>query len=448
MKRKIDFEKRVWLCEKFGSRVSFNKTERKLYGHDIAAMPGLFKPLIGNTTLEAVVQPETEAEIVELVRWAVANNIPLTPRAKASSGYGGVIPIKQGVVVDFYRMKRVLRIDPEARMATVEAGVVWEALDKELAKHGLTLRFYPTSYPSSTAGGWLAQGGAGIGSYEAGWYRDNVLSVEVVLPTGEVREFLDGEMDLIADAEGITGLITQVTLKVQPLEELDVVCVGCPNPHDLQGLIESIIAAEIGKIRLNEAVEAGAEKVLALCPCCEFQFRVTVDKKKVPMEIVDLARFASSALGYEFPDPHPEVRAQWAVFEAMIALMTPEGFADLMKTIWPELIEAMPFGMGKMMRLFGKIPGVLNLMKPMFPILFPKLLPMMMPKVMKVMLDRVAKRIPMPDYMAEQMPTLMPKVMDNLMPHMIGDVVPLVTQPMIDYLRGKNKTGGLYDIAI
>jgi Fe-S oxidoreductase/FAD/FMN-containing dehydrogenase len=1027
MKRKIDFKKRLWLCEKFGSRVSFNKTERKLYGHDIAAMPSLFKPLIGNTTPEAVVQPETEAEIVDLVRWAVANHIPLTPRAKASSGYGGVIPVKQGVVVDFYRMKRILRIDPEARMATVEAGVVWETLDRELTKHGLTLQLYPTSYPSSTAGGWLAQGGAGIGSYEAGWYRDNVLSVKVVLPTGEVREFSDDEMDLIADAEGITGLITQVTLKVQPLEELDVVCVGCPNSHDLQGLIESIIAAdlpiwsllfinpkmaelknraplmehyghsvekrvllpaayimtiayrkrdhgsvmgklkellqlcqaeilseriaahewgnrfklmivkrlgpslvpaevviplsslgdvmteieskinqplvkegvvirqsaggkpevvilgfipsdqrkfsynfvfglaltlmkiaekhggrpyatglyfsqkanailgkerterlrnfkaqidpkrilnpgkvigrglvkrvislasafeplvrpfgnyvitqvgerptrsvcnipadvawyaygcsqcgycidecdqfygrgwesqsprgkwywlreymegrekwsqfmvdtilvcttcelcnlrcsaslpiepswmklrgqlvneekmmtfppfemmaaalsaegdiwagyrkdrslwfpedlvakhgpnrksknvyfagctasyvekdiamasvrlldsagvdftylgekenccatpmlvagkwdvfietmkknvqavkevgadtvitscpacdmmwrqvypvwaknfgmeygirakhyseilsekiksgefkfpdkvskpvtvtwhdschigrvsgvyepprdvikaiprvkfvemrnnrenahccgsvltlikepaiaaEIGKIRLNEAVEAGAEKVLALCPCCEFQFRVTVDKKKVPVEIVDLARFASSALGYEFPDPHPEVRAQWAVFEAMIALMTPEGFAELLKTMWPELISAMPFGMGTMMRFFGKIPGVLNLMKPMFPILFPRLLPLMMPKVMTVTLDRVAKRIPMPDYMAEQMPTLMPKVMDNLMPHMIGDLVPLVTQPMIDYLKGKNQ---------
>ena len=45
----------------------------------------------------------------------------------------------------------------------------------------------------------------------------------------------------------------------------------------------------------------------------------------------------------------------------------------------------------------------------------------------------------MPDYMAEQTPELMPRVIDNLMPHMIGDVAPLVTQPMIDYLRGKNK---------
>jgi Fe-S oxidoreductase len=202
---------------------------------------------------------------------------------------------------------------------------------------------------------------------------------------------------------------------------------------------EPPVAAEIGKTRLDQAVEAGAQKVLALCPCCQFQFRVSADKKNLPIEIVDLARFASSALGYDFPDPHPEVKAQWAVFEAMIDLMTPEGFAELMKTMWPELIAAMPFGMGGMMKFMGKIPGALDLMKPMFPILFPRLLPMMMPKVMSVMLDRVAERIPMPDYMAEQMPDLMPQVMDNLMPHMIGDVVPLITQPMIDYLKGKSR---------
>ena len=57
-----------------------------------------------------------------------------------------------------------------------------------------------------------------------------------------------------------------------------------------------------------------------------------------------------------------------------------------------------------MMRAMGKIPGALDPMKPMFPVLFPSLLPMMMPKVMPTMLERVGERIPMPDYMAEQMP--------------------------------------------
>ena len=53
-------------------------------------------------------------------------------------------------------------------------------------------------------------------------------------------------------------------------------------------------------------------------------------------------------------------------------------------------------------------------------------------------LQRISERVPMTDYTAEQMPELMPRVMDNLMPHMIGDAVPLITQPMIDYLRQKN----------
>lgn len=238
---KIKATERVYLKEKFGNRVSFNKTERKLYGHDIAVIPGLIRPLVGKTVPDAVVQPESEPELVELVRWAARNNVPLTPRGKASSGYGGAIPVRQGVVVDFYRMKEVPRIGSSNMTATVQAGVVWEKLDRELAEQGLTLRLYPTSYPAATVGGWLAQGGTGIGSYEAGWFRDNVVSARVVLPDGEVREFSGPELDLISDAEGITGLISEVTLRVQPLEELEVAAVGCADALNVQRLVESII---------------------------------------------------------------------------------------------------------------------------------------------------------------------------------------------------------------
>jgi FAD/FMN-containing dehydrogenase/heterodisulfide reductase subunit C len=239
----LDEKRRSHLEAMFGERVCFRRTERKLYGHDIGALPGLVKLLVGDTVPEAVVQPQTEEELVELVRWARENRIPLTPRAKASSGYGGVLPVKGGVVVDFYRMNRVLSVDPGAMTATVQAGVVWEKLDRELGKHGLTLRLYPTSYPASTVGGWLAQGGAGIGSYEAGWFRDSVVRARVVLPDGTLRDFSGPELELISDAEGITGLISQVTIKVQPLEDLEVVAVGCPDAHDLQRLVESMVAA-------------------------------------------------------------------------------------------------------------------------------------------------------------------------------------------------------------
>ena len=94
---KINKEQRTFLEEKFGSRLNFRKLERKLYGHDIGAMPNLIRPIIGGTVPDAVVQPENEEELADLVRWAVRNNVPLTPRGKASSGYGGVLPVKNGI---------------------------------------------------------------------------------------------------------------------------------------------------------------------------------------------------------------------------------------------------------------------------------------------------------------------------------------------------------------
>ncbi len=199
---------RSFLEGTFGGRVTFDRMERKLYGHDIAAMPAIMKPVIGSTVPEAVVQPETEKELVALVRWANENRIPLTPRGKASSGYGGVLPVKGGVVVDFFRMNKVIAIDKAKQTVTAQAGIVWEKIDRALKKEGLTVNLYPSSYPGSTVGGWLAQGGTGIGSFESGWFVDNVVSARVVLADGTVKEFSGKDIELISEAEGITGLIS------------------------------------------------------------------------------------------------------------------------------------------------------------------------------------------------------------------------------------------------
>jgi hypothetical protein len=128
----------------------------------------------------------------------------------------------------------------------------------------------------------------------------------------------------------------------------------------------------------------------------------------------------------------------WSTFEAMILLMKPENMADLMIELFPQMVDAMPLGMGGMMRTIGKLPGggaMLKAMKPLFPTLFPMLMPAMMDDVMPHMLEAVEERVPMPPHMKEQMPDLMPMAMDNLMPKMLPQLVPLISDPLIAYLQ-------------
>lgn len=81
-------------------RARFDKRERRVYSHDTGVLPGPFQILAGASLADGVVQPETEDQLVELVRFALAEGIPLVPRGKATSGYGGAIPARGGLVLD------------------------------------------------------------------------------------------------------------------------------------------------------------------------------------------------------------------------------------------------------------------------------------------------------------------------------------------------------------
>ncbi|MFL7811307.1 MAG: FAD-binding oxidoreductase, partial [Anaerolineae bacterium] len=195
-------EQEAWLHEHFGGRVSTDLMERKIYSHDVGEMPPLVKPLIGKALAWAVVQPKDEEDVVALARWADANQVPLVPRGKATSGYGGVLPVKGGITVDMWRMRHLLSVNADEGTVTVQPGLVWQDLERKLGKHELALRLYPSSAPSSTVGGWLAQGGFGYGSYEYNSFPSNVVSARVVLPGGEVREFVGADADGNPNADG------------------------------------------------------------------------------------------------------------------------------------------------------------------------------------------------------------------------------------------------------
>ncbi|HEY3317829.1 MAG TPA: FAD-binding and (Fe-S)-binding domain-containing protein [Coriobacteriia bacterium] len=230
----------------FGDRMRTDRVERKLYSADIGDMPKLVKPFVPAGIAGAVVRPKSEDEIVALVKVAAAEGLELVPRGASTSGYGGVLPTDGAVVVDLSGMARMLSVDREGTCVTVEPGIIWEVLERELHKQGLDLRLYPSSAPSSTVGGWLAQGGSGFGSYEYGEFKRNVLSARVVTPHGEVTEARGEDLSgLVADAEGTTGIITRITIAVRPLEEHVVRLIAFPDARSLGAALAEVSAQRL-----------------------------------------------------------------------------------------------------------------------------------------------------------------------------------------------------------
>jgi hypothetical protein len=202
------------------------------------------------------------------------------------------------------------------------------------------------------------------------------------------------------------------------------------------------VGKRVGDVRLDEARATGAEALIASCPCCEVQFRVTAQKAGHNLPVIDLAHLACDAAGVDHPDSTPYALQMWAVFEAMINLLKPEAMAEFMASLLPEMIEAMPGPFRGMMKMVKGSPepvrsGMIAMMKPMMPTLFPLLMPGMMPKVMPDMLAAVGQRVPMPAEMEEQMPDLMPAAMDNLLPKMLPLIIPYFLPHMEAYLKGQ-----------
>ncbi|MBI3966232.1 MAG: FAD-binding oxidoreductase [Chloroflexi bacterium] len=234
------------ICEIVPSdRARFDRRERRLYSHDTGVLPSLVRPLAGPSLADGVVQPETEEQVVGLVRFARRQHIPLTPRGKGTAGYGGAVPARGGLVLDLTRLRGVVAIDAAAQTVTVRAGTVWKDLASALESVGLTLRLYPTSAPASTVGGWLAQGGAGIGSHHYGWFKENVVAARVVSGTGQVGVVSGPDLEAVADAEGTTGIITEVTLRVRPAVAEEQIAIAFRDASSLKEALRIVALAEL-----------------------------------------------------------------------------------------------------------------------------------------------------------------------------------------------------------
>jgi glycolate oxidase len=175
---------------------------------------------------DAAVWPESTEQVSEIVKFANTHKIPVIPRGAGTSLSGGAVPINGGIIIDLSKMNRILQISIENRYAKVQAGVVCDDLNRALAKYGFIFPPDPASSSVSTIGGNVATNAGGIKGAKYGTTRDYVLGLQVVLPTGEVMHTGSYTMKcvsgydlakLFVGAEGTLGVITEVTLKINPL---------------------------------------------------------------------------------------------------------------------------------------------------------------------------------------------------------------------------------------
>ena len=175
---------------------------------------------------DAAIWPESTEQVAQIVKFANENRIPVVPRGAGTSLSGGVIPIKGGIIIDLSRMNQIIEISIENRYARVQAGVICDDLNRALAKHGFVFPPDPASSTVATIGGNVATNAGGIKGAKYGTTRDYVLGLQVVLPSGEVMHTGSYTMKcvsgydlakLFVGAEGTLGVITEVTLKINPL---------------------------------------------------------------------------------------------------------------------------------------------------------------------------------------------------------------------------------------
>jgi glycolate oxidase len=172
----------------------------------------------------AVLLPENEAQVVEILKICNAARLPVVARGAGTGLSGGATPNIDGVVLSLAKFKRILAIDPLARTAVLQPGVRNLAISEAVAIHGLYYAPDPSSQIACTIGGNVAENSGGLHCLKYGLTVHNVRRVRAVLITGDIVEFGSDALDsagydllaLINGSEGLLAVITEVTVCLTP----------------------------------------------------------------------------------------------------------------------------------------------------------------------------------------------------------------------------------------
>ncbi len=202
----------------------------------------------------AVALPANEAEVVAILRACHDMKVPVIARGAGTGLSGGALPSKDGVLLSLAKMKKILAVDPYARIARVQPGVRNLAISEAAAPYGLYYAPDPSSQIACTIGGNVAENSGGVHCLKYGLTVHNVMRVRGVTMEGEIIE-LGGEAldapgyDLLALAigsEGMLAVVTEVTVKLVPKPEVArVILASFADVRTAGEAVASIIAEGI-----------------------------------------------------------------------------------------------------------------------------------------------------------------------------------------------------------
>ena len=202
----------------------------------------------------AVVFPSSTEEVSAVMRLLAQERVPFTPRGAGTGLSGGALTLNEGVVIELARMRKILKIDEANRIAVVQPGVVNSHVSRAVAHLGLHYVPDPSSQPTCTIGGNIAENAGGIHCLKYGTTTDHVLGIRVVLAGGEVVD-LGGAgtespgydlLGVFIGSEGTFGIATEATLRLVPIPPtVRTMLAEFAEVNDASHAVSAIIAAGV-----------------------------------------------------------------------------------------------------------------------------------------------------------------------------------------------------------